>query len=94
MNILGTLETQILLLFFLISSWFLAIVVCRKDKNAILLSIFATLIVLVLIIHDVFVLIKGIPENIEENGYTYQLKEFEPEQTIERYGRTYILVEE
>ncbi len=34
------------------------------------------------------------PEKIEKNGYTYQLEGFEPEQTIELYGKTYVLVEE
>ena len=37
------------------------------------------------------------PKTIEESGYTYQLEDYEPEEveeTIEKYGKTYVLVTE
>lgn len=57
------------------------------------IPIFLTLLAFLLIFIHLWV-INNPPEKIEENGHTYQLEGFEPEQTIERYGRTYILVEE
>ena len=62
--------------------------------DAFCIPMFLTIIVALLIFLQFYIPTINPPKKIEENGHTYQLEEFEPEQTIERYGKTYVLVEE
>lgn len=43
---------------------------------------------------DSYVLKNGLPATIEVDGYTYQLEEDKPSETIRKYGETYVLVTE
>lgn len=92
----------ILLVAVVIGLWIYSIYDYRTNRTVFLASefeyfslpIFMTVLSGLVIFLFVFMHFYKPPEKIEENGYTYQLEVFEPEQTIERYGRTYILVEE
>ena len=60
-------------------------------------TIFALFIILFMLTVRLCIMgeeMKNPPKVIEENGYVYQLDDYKPEQTIERYGKTYVLVEE
>ncbi|MBP0958610.1 MAG: hypothetical protein J5992_00605 [Oscillospiraceae bacterium] len=65
----------------------------EDDFEILLISSILLPLFLHLFVEDIYCEINP-PKTIEENGYIYQLENFEVEQTIERYGETYFLVTE
>lgn len=68
----------------------------KISKAFLLISIATTVYIALGILGQVCKYIKP-PTTIEESGYTYQLEDYEPEEveeTIEKYGKTYVLVTE
>ena len=59
-----------------------------------LISVFFLFKIYPLVCENSYVLENGLPATIEVDGYTYQLEEDKPSETIERYGEIYVLVEE
>lgn len=67
-----------------------------KSSSQILLCWLVALLVfwgvLLLVNFSLNLVVKNAPETIEVNGYMYE-QQTEPEQTIEKYGCTYVLKE-
>lgn len=59
-----------------------------------LISVFFLVRIYPFICEYSYVLENGLPGTIEVDGYTYQLEEYKPSETIRKYGETYVLVEE
>ena len=59
-----------------------------------LISVFILFQIYPFVCENFYVLVNGLPDTIEVDGYTYQLEEYKPSETIERYGETYFLVTE
>lgn len=86
---------EIILIAISFALWCFGVFFYFKKDNFVIILIASFLVVLSLLafIEDSYFEINP-PKTIEENGYVYQLENFQPEQTIERYGETYVLVEE
>lgn len=65
----------------------------EDDFRIMLKTFFLVVLSLLAFSEDIYCEINP-PKTIEENGYIYQLENCEVEQTIERYGKTYVLVTE
>ncbi|MBQ8727057.1 MAG: hypothetical protein IJY83_01020 [Oscillospiraceae bacterium] len=86
---------KIILIVLIFAFWCVGVFFYIKedDFDILLVASILLLLFLHLFFEDIYCEINP-PKTVEENGYIYQLEDYQPEQTIERYGETYVLVTE